>query len=321
MEMKGMYITPKKIKEGAKGMFLAIAGGALALIGPFLLFYISITGWGPFGLSDGIVNILNLPGEYLYCWLIVVGGILALMSSPVAYSLQSRGVASLVLAGGLIAVIIPFVFAYQLSDSGGVSIFQIFYTSEPAGIFIYLGGILAIIGGMLVIIGGSSLIAGIHGAIKKFESLASASEDEKDLVDQAEVDQARQAKIEEREREEEERLREEEELGESVMTDVILDVPGSIPVNETGVINATIVNESDNIVKSIVVDLSDLEHHFQVMGSLRFNNIEPGAEITGSVKIKPKQGEGIYPVLIEIIEADLIIEERHSIKVEGTDSY
>ncbi len=317
-----MYITPKKVKSGSKGMFVAIAGGGLALIGPFLLFYNSIVGWGPFeSYPEGIINILDLTSEYLYCWLIVVGGILALISSPVAYSLQSRGVASLVIAGGLMAIIIPIVFAYQFADSGGWSIFQIVYTSEPGGIFIYLGGIMAIIGGLVAIIGGGSLLTGIHGAIKKFESLESASEDGKEIVDQAEVEKTRQARIEEKEREEEERMREEEELEESVMTDVILDVPGSIPINETGVIKATIVNESEEIVKSIFVDLSDLEHNFQVMGSLRFTNIEPGVEVSGSVKIKPKQPEGIYTVLIEIIEDDLIIEERHSIKVEGMDSY
>ncbi len=317
-----MYPQPKKLKAGANGMFIALVGGGLVLISPFLLFYISISASsGPFQFFDeGIFSILDLQTEYAYCWLIVVAGILALFSSPTGYSMQSRGIASIVLVSGILAIIIPFVLAFQMADEGGASFIDIFYTSVSGGVLLFLGGILAIIGGLVVLIGGVSLIAGIHGAIKEFESLEGAPAVEEEHVDPAEVERIRQGLKEEREQAEE-RMRLEEGGEEYFSSTIELDVPTSLGLEETSVIEVNVRNDGGMTVKNLSLDLSDVETYFQVMGSVRFMNIEPGEEVSGSVKIKPLKGEGIYPILIEIKEDGNTVEKRYSIKVEGTDSY
>lgn len=141
----------------------------MAIISPFILFMVSMS---------GDINFAGLHsygmGSYAYGWLILVGGILVLIFSIIAYALQHKILALLTIIFALIAFIMPIILAaHMVSDPtpitmmiGGNNILETFYHTESYYGYtftsVFIGGLLTMIGALLASIGGLLLLRKIN---------------------------------------------------------------------------------------------------------------------------------------------------------------
>jgi uncharacterized integral membrane protein len=165
-----MAAAPPPAKKGGKfGMILCFIGGILGIIGPFIIFQISMSIGG---ISTSATYSLASAefGKYSVGWLMLVGGLLAMIFGLLAFMKQNKLFGMLALIGGLLEMLAPIIVAAMFSgDSGGmISFGGAFYTSISVGgnsmTYMMLGGILALIGGLLALFGGLMLFTGIKKA-------------------------------------------------------------------------------------------------------------------------------------------------------------
>ena len=104
------------------------------------------------------VDIGSIDVKYAYLCLVPLSGFLALLFGISGYRTQKRQKALIIIVLGIMALIIPLIFAAHLSSEGYLSFGEVFYVSETQTGFgfsnIFIGGILAMIGGIISIIGG-----------------------------------------------------------------------------------------------------------------------------------------------------------------------
>lgn len=161
---------PRRRLVGAGCTTLIIICSVMVIISPFLLFYVS--GYGEsalIGLQDGDL------GEYSYGWLMLVVGILALVFSILAFTLQNKGLAFTTLMFGLIAFILPVILAAHMAGDPtfyfGDNILEIFYSSGTSGSYmsldfvsVFLGGFICLFCGFFIALGGLLLIRKMNRA-------------------------------------------------------------------------------------------------------------------------------------------------------------
>lgn len=330
-----MYYDELTRRGGMGGMIFGAMGGIMCIITCFMWIYIRGGAYGNYG--EGLIplsDILEVSNNYVYLWFVPVGGIIAVVLGAIAYAIQKKPVAYVVPVIGIIVLVLPIYWAIQFSDDmmGLMSVVDVFYYSvNVMGIsitWLFLGAIFCWIAAGLILAGGAFLISGINpeyiskNSPKLDEAIKAKQEADPEYVNKEEVEKVRQERIATKEQEEEEKRQAIEEREYSTTCWVEIEAPASVTINGTGTVTATVMNESEEVVKTIEFDFGDLEYYFNVQGSLKFTNVAPGQEITGSVKIKPKkEEEGIYPILIEIKLDKETIERRLSIRVEGQDSY
>lgn len=148
-------------------MAMCIIGAVLAIISPFILFMVSMSG----DISFAGLHSYGM-GPYAYGWLILVGGILVLIFSIIAYAIQHKIMALLTVIFALIAFIMPIVLAaHMVSDvtsasTMGTNILEIFYHTESYYGYtfttVFIGGLLTMIGALLASIGGVLLLRKIN---------------------------------------------------------------------------------------------------------------------------------------------------------------
>ncbi|KYK27630.1 MAG: hypothetical protein AYK23_02245 [Candidatus Proteinoplasmatales archaeon SG8-5] len=329
-----MYHEELTRKGGLGGLVFSSVGGIIAIIISFT--FIHISGGSYAGYDEGFVDIFSLVETYNYLMALPVFGIMAIILGAIGYLTQKKQVAYVLPFFGIMILLIPFLFALQFAADSVLSITEVFYYTETVDMgaagtlnimWFFFGGFFCLIAGILIILGGKSLISYINpeyvGKGTKLEEAIKAKEmASPDYVDKEQVEQIRQERIARREKEEEEKRQRKEEREYSTTCWVEIEAPASILLGSTEEITANIINDSEVEVKSIEFDLTDLEHYFTITGSLKFNNVAPGEETAGVIKIKPKvDEEGIFPILIEIKLDDETIERRFSIRIEGKESY
>jgi hypothetical protein len=317
-------------------MVIAAFGGIIAITITFVFFL--IMGDGFRGYSEGLVDIFDVlgtsgGGAYVYLYALPVFGILTVVLAAVAYFMQKKEIAYAVPLMGVLVLVVPLLFLFQYSGDNPYSLIDVLYTSTivyPTGnsvMWFFIGGLFSWIGFGLIMLGSNFLINGINPAYipagpKREEAIKEKEMAHPDYVDKEQVERLRQERIAAREHEEEEKRQKKEEREYSTTCWVEIEAPASIAMDSTEEITASIINSSEVLVKSIEFDLADLEHYFTITGSLKFNNVSPGEELTGTIKIKPRtEEEGIFPILIEIKLDDEVIERRFSIRIESKDSY
>lgn len=330
-----MKTRPEGWRSGTLGILLAIIGGVLLILGPFLLFYMPVdVSGGPeyIPVTGGFYGLQNFSEDFNYGWLMAAAGIIALILSLVASRIQRRAAAFPIIIFGLVGMLTPIMLANELAN-GWSEIIEVFYFSQGEYSQIYLGGILAIIGGILAMVGGGMLIGVIRAnqqlmALEEQARWKEESERQKERVErEAKLEEKRRLALiteEEREISEEERRIEreaKEALEKSMETTISLDVPTHIGVRDTGVITVVINNDSEDVINKITFDLSDLDLYFEISGRLEFTKVKAGAEVRSTVKMQPKRDEGTYPIVIEIIKDGVSIEKKYLVTVEGRDSY
>lgn len=80
-------------------------------------------------------------------------------------------------------------------------------------------------------------------------------------------------------------------------------------------------NTSDKELNDIIVDLSDMEEDFSIIGEVKRERLKPGMKLQYVIKIKPKIEAGTIPIKIKISGSGAAIEKEHIIKVGGTEIY
>lgn len=141
-------------------MIGAIFGGIGALVASFM-FYMSI---GMNGID--YIQLWDymdfMPDEFLYLWMLPVGGILALVFAIIAYAAQSKGLGYLVGVFGILLLLLPVLFAAHAVVEYDAEFVDIFYTSMETAVdekqfTLFIGGIMSMFSGLMVLIGGFGL--------------------------------------------------------------------------------------------------------------------------------------------------------------------
>ncbi len=102
---------------------------------------------------------------------------------------------------------------------------------------------------------------------------------------------------------------------------VQLIVPDHLDSGTMAEIIINLNNATDKELKDMIVDLSDLEEDFSIIGEVKRKSLKPGMKLQYVVKIKPKMETGTIPVKIKITGSGATIEKQYTIKVGGTEIY
>lgn len=171
----GGYVQSRP-KVGTGKMVLVIVGGVMALLAPFMLFFVSASSGG--ASSADFVSLTKATyNDYAYGWLMAIGGILGIVLAIVAFATQKHLFATIAGLCGILSIIIPIALAADLSSSNR-SIVEVFFFSDSVDTSyysysmssIYVGGIMAIIGGVVILIGGFMMA----GSLKRAQPMAPA---------------------------------------------------------------------------------------------------------------------------------------------------
>ena len=141
------------------GMLIVIIGGIMAMAAPFV-FYMGFGGEDTSFMSfwDFIRSAEFRETEFLYLWLMPVGGMLAIAFAAMALAARKSLAGMLAAISGLMLIAVPLAFALHVSSKvEGTSFFDVFYESNESQTVMLLGGILAIMGGLMAAIGGFML--------------------------------------------------------------------------------------------------------------------------------------------------------------------
>ncbi len=154
------YIQPHEQKKSEKTnmmpIILIIIGGILAMISAVAVFRTTAMGFSVY------VDIGSLGVKQAYFCLVPISGMLTLLFGIFGHITQKRQLVLITILLGIMALIIPLIFAVHLSSEGNLSFGEVFYISEAQTGFgfssIFIGGILAMIGGIITVIGGIFLL-------------------------------------------------------------------------------------------------------------------------------------------------------------------
>ncbi len=159
----------EKSENGFKPMILVVMGGILAMICAVAVFRTSVMGFTAY------IDIGSIDVKFAYLLLVPLSGLLAMLFGISIYRTQKRHKALIIMVLGILALILPLIFAAHLSSEGNLSFGEVFYMSEAETGFgfssIFIGGILAMIGGLMTIIGGFLFFTKAKKAEKSFKVL------------------------------------------------------------------------------------------------------------------------------------------------------
>jgi len=100
-----------------------------------------------------------------------------------------------------------------------------------------------------------------------------------------------------------------------------LTVPEFIDTGTFSEIIINLNNTTDKELNDIIVDLSDMEEDFSIIGEVKRNSLKPGMKLQYVIKIKPKMEAGTIPIKIKISGSGAMIDKDYIIKVGGTEIY
>ena len=120
--------------------------------------------------------------------------------------------------------------------------------------------------------------------------------------------------------------REQEEGGggaeeDSLASMVSLTVPPYIEPGMTEEIMVRLNNHTDQTIKDLSLDLSNMAEFFDVEGEVIVEGLEPEMELERPIRIKPKYTKGSFPVKMTITGDGVSAEKRCTIKVGGTEVF
>jgi len=98
-------------------------------------------------------------------------------------------------------------------------------------------------------------------------------------------------------------------------------IPSHIESESTAEILVRLSNDSQNNIRNISIDFSDLQELFDVEGDVKLSLLKPGMSLDYSIKVTPKLQSGIIPINIMIRGNDGSVQKEYTIKVGGTEIY
>ncbi|MCK4717911.1 MAG: DUF106 domain-containing protein [Thermoplasmata archaeon] len=102
---------------------------------------------------------------------------------------------------------------------------------------------------------------------------------------------------------------------------VSLLAPSYIEPGTTGELLVRLGNKTEQTIKDVSFDFSNLAEFFDVQGEVNISSLSPGMELEKPIRIRPKYNKGSFPVNVVITADGITVEKRCNIKVGGTEVF
>ena len=153
---QGTRMPVERGREISMELILVIVGSLMAICSAFIFFRTSALG---FSLTMGMDS---LDAEFAYVWLIPISGLILIILTLYCFFKQKENTGKITMIFGILAIIIPLLFAAHFSSDGTLSFGEVFYFSETTSGYgfsstfsnVFIGGIMSMIGGVLIFLGG-----------------------------------------------------------------------------------------------------------------------------------------------------------------------